>query len=80
MNHRIFIDNQFGREVADCIPDFCHSYHQNASIIQLLKTNETIYSVNGQIDNKVNGNWTCRHGSNLDTAKVDVTVLKGNFV
>ncbi|CAG2244448.1 unnamed protein product [Mytilus edulis] len=73
-NHRIFIDNQFGRKVADCIPDRCDPYDKNASMHST--TNDITFSVNGKIDNKVNGNWTCRHGTNLDIARVEVTVLK----
>lgn len=75
-NHRIFIDNQFGIAVADCIPSFCDSYHPNASINQLLASNEVIYTVSGRIDKRINGNWTCRHGSKFKLAKVEVTVLK----
>lgn len=77
-NHRIFINNQFGRKVADCIPDLCDPYDKNASMHST--TNDITFSVNGKIDNKVNGNWTCRHGTNLDIAIVEVTVLKGKII
>lgn len=79
-NHRIFIDNQFGRAVADCLPKSCQTYYKNASIFPRLANNEITYEVHGQINNEVNGNWTCRHGTNLDIARVEVTVLKGNYV
>lgn len=77
LQHFIFIENQFNNRVADCVPDLCESYHQNATIIQIFESNKTIYTVYGQIDKKVNGNWTCRHGTNKDIAQVEVTVLKG---
>ncbi|CAC5408453.1 unnamed protein product [Mytilus coruscus] len=76
LEHYVYIKNQFNQQVADCHLNFCDSYHQNASIKQILKSNETIFTVNGQIDNKLNGNWTCQHGLKLDIAQVEVTVLK----
>lgn len=76
LEHIVYINNQFNKEVGDCYSNLCDSYQQNASIIQILESNETIYTVNGQIDKKVNGNWTCRHGTNLQIAQVEVTVLK----
>lgn len=61
--------------MAYCYSDVCDSYHLNASII--FNSNKTIYTEKGHIDNKVNGNWTCRHGTKRDIAQVEVTVLIG---
>lgn len=75
MAFHVYIYDQFNKEVANCYENLCDSYHLNASII--FKSNKTIYTVTGHIDNKVNGNWTCRHGTKRDIAQVEVTVLIG---
>lgn len=65
---------------ADCLPprpfSKCDPYYKNGSITQNPRTNETIYIVKGKIDNYINGNWTCRHGTRKDVAYVEVTVLR----
>ncbi|XP_071182050.1 uncharacterized protein [Mytilus edulis] len=79
---RVLIGDQFGNIQADCLPPTsssnCEPYYQNGTIIQNRKTNETIYIVKGKIDRHINGNWTCRHGTRRDVARVEVTVFKEN--
>ncbi|VDH90826.1 Hypothetical predicted protein [Mytilus galloprovincialis] len=80
---RVLIGDQFGNTQADCLPPTsssnCEPYYQNGTIMQNQITNETIYIVKGKIDRHINGNWTCRHGTRRDVARVEVTVLKENY-
>ncbi|XP_076083943.1 uncharacterized protein LOC143054778 [Mytilus galloprovincialis] len=73
--------NQYHREQAYCLSPIPHSecYHlyKNCSITQDAYTNITTLTVRGHIDDSINGKWTCYHGTNLGTASVNVTVLKG---
>lgn len=75
----VFIDDPIGSTRADCFPGrddyLCDSYYQNESISQNSKTNEIIYTVHRRINQKINGNWSCRHGTSHDEATVEVTVL-----
>ena len=77
--HRIFIDDQYGNIQADCSPPnpliHCESFYKNGIISQNELKNETIFKVVGHIDYHVNGNWTCRHGTSKDTARVEVTIF-----
>ncbi|XP_063398898.1 uncharacterized protein LOC134683519 [Mytilus trossulus] len=77
---KVIIGDQYGNMQADCLPprpfSKCDPYYKNGSITQNPKTNETIYIVKGKIDNYINGNWTCRHGTRKDVAYVEVTVLR----
>lgn len=80
LKYRVRITNPYHIKVADCFPGYknlsvCDSPYKNGSIHQDRNTNTTIYTVNGTIDNHVNGIWTCNHGTEIDNAKVDVTVL-----
>lgn len=78
MKHRVYIDNQHNKTVGDCFSTNsppCESYHSNGSIQFKKEKQETVFTVKGQINEYVNGNWTCRHGLNKDIAIVDVTVL-----
>lgn len=80
------IVDPLGNIRAQCLPPAaqkpCDSLYNNGSISQNIKTNETIYELKGKIDNRVNGNWKCLHGTKLETGFVDVTVLKirGNYI
>lgn len=78
---RVLIGDPFGNIQADCLPltsnSICDSFYRNGTIIQNRMTNETIYIVKGKIDRHINGNWTCRHGTRREVARVEVTVLKG---
>lgn len=76
--HRVFIDDPVGCTRADCFPDIddpsCDSYKTNESITQNLTTHEIVYTVQVGINNKLSGNWSCRHGTNLHVATAEVTV------
>lgn len=80
LDHRITIINTSGQIQADCLPTFpnttCDHHFKNTSIWQNKTSNETFCTVDGQIDYHVNGNWTCKHGTGLGVAIVEVTVLK----
>ena len=82
LNHRIFISDQYGNTQGDCHPptsaDICEPYYRNGTMTQNRITNETVFTVVGNIDNNLNGNWTCRHGTRNDMAAVEVTVLNLN--
>lgn len=43
--------------------------------MQNSKTNVTYLKIIGQIDSDFNGQWECRHGTNRDSATINVTVL-----
>ncbi|CAC5425048.1 HMCN [Mytilus coruscus] len=65
-------------EQAFCLPSYsstlCHHHYSNSSINQNLFTNETVFTIRGQINANVNGKWICRHGNNFERATVDVKV------
>ncbi|CAC5378544.1 unnamed protein product [Mytilus coruscus] len=76
----VFIVDPFGNTQGDCVPNhpfaLCDSYFQNATLMLDLKTNETVYTLKGSIDSRLNGNWKCKHGILRDVAKVEVTVFR----
>lgn len=79
--------NKFNSELAYCsfpIRDSnetsCYSYFINSTIVQDLKTNSTMLTVRGQIDKRINGVWSCQHGTNISQATVNVTAwIGGNY-
>ncbi|XP_052065600.1 uncharacterized protein LOC127705325 isoform X2 [Mytilus californianus] len=78
--HRLMIINQFDKILADCVPppttaQNCASDFKNGSIRYDAMSNETIFTMTGTINHHLNGNWTCRHGTSLDIAQVEVTVI-----
>ncbi|XP_052065100.1 uncharacterized protein LOC127704907 [Mytilus californianus] len=79
LKYRVRIQNPYHIQVADCFPAFgksiCDSTYKNGTIHQDKKSKTTVYTVNGTIDNHVNGIWTCIHGTKIDNATVDVTVF-----
>lgn len=79
LNFNVQIEDPEGKLQADCLPPTpesrCSSHVKNGSISQNVLTNETTFILKGNIYSHVNGYWTCRHGTNVDLAKVDVTVL-----
>lgn len=85
LHFKVLIEDPVGQLQADCLPPIpeskCTSHFKDRSISQNIKTNETTFILKGNIDSHVNGYWTCRHGTKVDLAKVDVTVLtiKGYF-
>lgn len=57
----------------------CFSLHNVIS--QDLQTNTTVLVIQRHVDSRLNGPWKCYHGTNLDSAIVNVTVLKkGNII
>lgn len=57
----------------------CHSSHN--VITQNLETNTTVLVIQRHVDNRLNGPWKCYHGTNVDAAFVNVTVIeKGNIL
>lgn len=80
---RVLIENQFGEIQADCSPPTseinCESFYSNGTITQDPKSNETIFMVQGKIDNHINGIWKCRHGTERDLAQVSVLYSKSKL-
>lgn len=64
----------FNTEVAYCyqpIPtSTCFSHYGNGSVYQQLATNETVFVLRGKINDKINGNWSCRHGAWKDKTSI----------
>ncbi|XP_076111998.1 uncharacterized protein LOC143080149 isoform X2 [Mytilus galloprovincialis] len=52
----------------------CHPHFKNVSIYQNIDTNETVFIITGNIDQRLNGNWTCRHGNRVESRTVEVTL------
>lgn len=77
--------NKFNSELAYCLFPIrnlnetrCSSHFINSTIVQDLKTNTTMLTVRGQIDKRINGVWSCKHGTNISQATVNVTVWIGD--
>lgn len=59
----------------------CFPSNTNTTIMQNSKTNITYLRITGQIYSQFNGQWECRHGTNIDSAFINVTVLRaGNLL
>lgn len=59
----------------------CYASNINTDIIQNSKTNVTYLRIHGHIDSRFNGEWECKHGTNRDSAIINVTVLhSGNMI
>lgn len=59
----------------------CRSSHKLNVISQDRKTNTTVLVIQRHVDSRLNGPWKCYHGTNHDSAIVNVTVLKkGNII
>lgn len=57
----------------------CHSSHN--VITQNRKTNTTVLAIQRKVDNRLNGPWKCYHGTNIDKAVVNVTIItQGNIM
>ncbi|CAG2198223.1 unnamed protein product [Mytilus edulis] len=72
--------NQLHQEQAYCaspIPHvLCFPLLSNSNITQDVVHNITILTLERRIDDRINGAWTCCHGTNVDKAVVNVTVLR----
>lgn len=70
--------NQFNKELAYCLKPIpfsrCFIISKNGTTTQDAKRN--IPSVRGRIENSINDGWTCYHGTNVDKAVVNMTVLR----
>lgn len=60
----------------------CFNYKGEGKISQNPKTNITTYVIKRMMDKLLNGNWTCKHGTNFNVASVEVFVLnkEGNIL
>ncbi|CAC5398513.1 HARBI1 [Mytilus coruscus] len=80
LHFNVRILDQYGTEQGYCITPTptskCEPYYKNGTLSQNTETNETTFIVHGKIDYRINGNWTCLHGRQRDTAQVEVTVLR----
>lgn len=77
----VFIDDPNGNILADCVPPFqssCEAYYKNGTMNYNVSTNEVKFIVHGKISKQLNGNWTCRHGTNWDRAVALISVIKLN--
>lgn len=67
-------------EYAHCVLPFpsslCHTTNTNSSIVQDLKTNQTILIIKDSITTDLNGRWFCSHGRHGDKESVDVVITK----
>lgn len=58
----------------------CFASNNNTKIVQNSKTNVTYLRIQGRIDSHFNGEWECKHGTNRDSAIINVTVLHSGNV
>lgn len=59
----------------------CFPSNPDTTIVQNSTTNTTYLKINGHIDSNLNGQWECRHGTNRDSATINVTVLNtGKYI
>lgn len=86
LQFRVELVNQYHITQGYCLHPFpspyCYTYYRNSTITQNTYTNETYLIVKGLINNSINGQWSCHHGTNIDVAFVNVTVLtsKGTVI
>lgn len=52
----------------------CHAIYSNGSLTQNISSRETVLKVTGNLDQWVNGFWTCFHGRFVKNASVEVTI------
>lgn len=78
LRFKVKIVNQFHNALGYCLHPVpvphCFPFYKNSSITQNASTNVTSLIVEGLINTKINGQWSCVHGTNLDAAIVNVTV------
>lgn len=75
---RVFIYGPSGNTQAVCIPPYpfdCEPYYKNGSMSYNTITNEIRFIVQGESGQKIEGNWTCRHGTRRDISTVFVSTL-----
>ncbi|CAC5415314.1 unnamed protein product [Mytilus coruscus] len=76
---KVMFYNPSNQELAHCLMPFpipeCYTSPNN-TIRQSSITNTTIFIVKQRIQSSLNGQWKCSHGTNVDEATVNITVLK----
>ena len=79
IKYPVFIDNQKGEVAARYFPPYpstnCKSRAPNTSTVHNNHKSDIMFLFHGEIDKHINGNWTCRHGTGLDIAFIEVTIL-----
>ncbi|XP_063419177.1 uncharacterized protein LOC134701996 [Mytilus trossulus] len=53
----------------------CVASNNNTEIMQNSLTNITYLRIQGEMDRHFNGRWECKHGTNRDSATINVTIL-----
>lgn len=54
----------------------CYTSNNDTIIMQNSTTNITYLRIHGHVDSHYNGEWACNHGTNRDSATINVTVLQ----
>lgn len=77
----LFRDN-FGQEIVICnvpkpYPE-CHPHQKNITAAQNPDKNETKVTVNGTIDDRINGNWSCHHGKYGAFVEINIPKTKAH--
>ncbi|XP_063412542.1 uncharacterized protein LOC134695254 [Mytilus trossulus] len=79
LSWKVMFYNPSNQELAHCLTPFpipeCYTSPNN-TIQQSRITNTTIFIVKHHIESSLNGQWKCTHGTNVDEATVNITVLK----
>lgn len=74
---RVFIDDPYGNMQAVCLPPYpfvCEAYYKYGSISYSSITKEIKFIVKRGTNQKVEGYWTCRHGTGRDISKSFVSM------
>ena len=85
LHFKVEILNSYGLLQGYCLSPYpttyCHVVSTNMTLTQNVTLNETVLREHGNIDSKINGLWTFRHGTNMDESSVNITILneKGKF-
>lgn len=58
----------------------CYTSNNDTIIMQNSTTNTTYLRIHGHIDSHYNGEWACNHGTNRDSATINVTVLQSGIL
>lgn len=82
LHHPVYFFDNYEREIAYCnipIPrPECTPFPKqqtNVTVTQNPIKLETVVIVQGKIDPRFNGKWSCRHGTNLSEAHVEINIL-----
>lgn len=79
LSWKVMFYNPLNQELAHCLTPIpvpeCFTTPNN-TIRQSSITNTTIFIMKQHIQSSLNGQWKCTHGTNIDEATVNITVLK----